>query len=157
MEKMEGWAGIDPGATGAIAIITSDDRVVIRDYPGDECGLVAELLPLDLEVTIKKALIENQQAMPKQGVSSTFALGKNFGGWLMALAFMRWPYQAIRPQEWKRGLGYPSNDKKLGKEYSRILARRLYPQAAELLARVKDHNRAEALILAHLARTGGVR
>jgi crossover junction endodeoxyribonuclease RuvC len=155
--KIYGWIGIDPGATGAIAIVRSDNVVLIHDYPEDESALVTCLQFIDMSLTgsITAALIEAQQPRPTDGCKQAFSIGGNYKGWLMALAFMRWPFRAIRPQEWKRGLGYPQNDKKLGKEYSRILARRMYPQATDLLARVKDHNRAEALILAHLARTGG--
>ena len=36
---MRGWMGIDPGATGAVALILEDGRVEIRDWPGDECAL----------------------------------------------------------------------------------------------------------------------
>lgn len=158
---MNGYVGIDPGATGAIAVIWEDEfdqQVIIDDCPGDERAL-AELL-MDLKVmerhgdVIRHVLIEHQQSFPKQGVASTFKLGVNYGSWLMALAMLKWPAWDIRPADWKRGLGYPPKEKDASKEHSLKLARRLYPSAAGLLTRKKDHNRAEALLLAHLAKEG---
>lgn len=151
---MNAWVGVDPGATGAIVMVKEDGGVIVRDFPGDECALVGLLSALGTEAEVKAVWVEQQQAMPGQGVSSTFKLGMNFGMWIAAMAFMRWPYRTVRPAEWKKGLGYPAKDKKAGKAYSLTLARRLYPQAAGLLSRAGDHNRAEALILAHLAKTG---
>lgn len=51
----------------------------------------------------------------------------------------------IQPQSWKRWFGLI----KKGKEDSRSLAKRLYPSAASDVKRARDHNRAEAVLLAH--------
>lgn len=153
---MNGWIGIDPGATGAIAVIEDSGNIFIWDYPGDERAL-HHLVGIEMrvmQIRITKAVIESQQAMPGQGVSSTFKLGCNYGMWLMACASCNWPLETVRPAEWKRGLGYPAKDKKASKEHSLTLARRLYPQAARYLMRKMDHNRAEALLLAHYAKEG---
>jgi hypothetical protein len=52
--------------------------------------------------------------------------------------------EAIQPQAWKRHFGLL----KAKKEASLKLARDLYPTRAHELTRVKDHNRAEALLIA---------
>lgn len=59
--------------------------------------------------------------------------------------------QVVQPQTWKRhfGLLRKKGQEDAGKDRSRDKARALYPGACPLLARVKDHNRAEALLLAH--------
>ena len=156
---MIGWIGIDPGATGALAVIWVTGKVEILDWPGDERALLRMLDSLDhydakFHTQIQWVVLEYQQAMPKQGVSSTFKLGMNYGMWLSAIADQGWPLEIVRPTEWKKGWGYPAKDKTGGKEHSLTLARQLYPQAAGLLARKKDHNRAEALLLAHIAKGG---
>lgn len=154
---MSGWnekvfAGIDPGATGAMALIAPDGTFVsVQDYPGDECLLADMVRSVRLEYRIVGAVIEIQQAMPKQGVSSTFALGVNYGSWLMALAAFDIPFAALRPNEWKRHLGYPAGDYARSKEHSLLLARRRWPEAADYLKRKKDNGRAEALLLAQHA------
>ena len=51
------------------------------------------------------------------------------------------PLHVVRPQDWKRYFSLPKE-----KEHARALAISYYPQAP--LARVKDHNRAEALLIA---------
>ena len=150
---MRGWLGIDPGATGAVALILEDGRVVIRDWPGDECALADLCSELSDLAAVDLAVIESQQAMPKQGVVSTFKLGVNYGMWLSALAGQGWPFRVVRPADWKKGFGYPTG-KKGSKAHSLTLARRLYPQAAHMLGRGCDHGRAEALLLAHLAKGG---
>ena len=152
---LHGWMGIDPGATGAVALILEDGRVEIRDWPGDECALADLCSGLSDLAAVDLVIIESQQAMPKQGVVSTFKLGMNYGMWLSALAGQGWSFKTVRPAEWKKGLGYPA-EKKGSKAHSLTLARRLYPQAAHMLGRVCDHGRAEALLLAHLAKEGKV-
>ncbi len=152
--------GIDPGKTGAIAAIGSNGEVQIWDYPGDETSVIVLLNDLKEWGNPYMVVLEMQQAMPKQGVSSAFDLGVNFGGWRMAIAAFGWPHRFVRSAEWKKNLGYPAKvpgmdaakRKKILKEHSLTLARQMYPQAVELMTRVKDHDRAEALLLAHYAK-----
>lgn len=151
---MTGWIGIDPGATGAIAIIWGDTDVDIHDWPGDERALDSLLIRIADSCTVECAVLEYQQAMPGQGVTSMFKLGVNYGMWLSAIAARQWPLKIVRPSCWKKGFGYPPKEKADGKQHSLTLARQMYPQAARLLARKKDHNRAEALLLAHYAKEG---
>ena len=148
---MVGWVGIDPGATGAIAAVREDGQAQVWDWPGDECKLVGVFDELLRFCAPAMCVIEQQQAMPKQGVVSTFKLGQNFGLWLSALAFSGLPYVCIRPADWKRNLGYPAG-KKESKAHSLTIARRMYPGVNGMLEHVKDHGRAEALIMAGMAK-----
>jgi crossover junction endodeoxyribonuclease RuvC len=156
MNNPNAWIGIDPGQTGALALIDSDDGVIVHDWPGDERTLIDLCRTIHLSHRIRSVWIEQQQAMPGQGVSSTFKLGVNFGMWLSACAAFDWPVHTVRPSAWKLGLGYPAGDYNKSKKHSLTLARRLFPQAADRLKRVKDNGRAEALLLAHLAKGGKV-
>ena len=56
---------------------------------------------------------------------------------------------AVQPQAWKKHFGLLKADKGA----SLKLARELFPDRAHELQRVKDHNRAEALLIAHYARS----
>lgn len=152
MKQTKFWIGIDPGATGAIALVFQDGGAICFDCPPD-ANLLTRLM-YQIEETYgepKLCIIEQQQAMPGQGVVSMFKLGQNYGMWLAALSMKFWPHRAVRPSQWKSGLGYPP-DKKLTKEHSLTLARRLFPNSVDQLTRKKDHGRAEALLLANLAR-----
>lgn len=140
------YLGIDPGATGALALIGEGDPVVL-DWQGDERAMAEQLqLHVALAGMPVLAALERQQAMPKQGVASTFKLGVNFGVWLGLLAALGVPTILPRPRDWKKGY-VPA---KADKDASLAVARRLFPTAS--LARKKDHGRAEALLLADFAR-----
>lgn len=139
------YIGIDPGATGAIAAIFPDGECNVWDYPGDEVALADILTDIRMGRDCR-AVVEQQQAMPKQGVTSMFKLGLNFGAHLGALAALQIAVRTVRPAEWKKGYVPPKSDK----GESLTVARRLFPTAP--LTRKKDHGRAEALLLADYAR-----
>ncbi len=147
---MKSYIGIDPGQTGAIAVIHPDGYEVY-DWPGDEV-LAAEIVgSLCTRFRIALAAVEQVNAMPKQGVVSQFKFGANFGAWKGILASFRIPFRTVRPQEWQKGI-VPKNDG--AEKPSLAVARRMFP-AAELL-RKKDHGRADALLIADWARRQGV-
>lgn len=137
--------GIDPGVTGAIGWLRGGLFSTVADMPGNPADL-ADLLRGNEGVFI----VEQAQAMPKQGVSSTFKTGQGYGQILGVLAALRLPYRTVTPAVWKRSMGLSGKDK----DASRALARSLWPDAP--LGRVKDHGRAEALLIAEWARRQGV-
>jgi hypothetical protein len=148
--------GIDPGKTGALAVIRNDGFPGgIWDYPGDPASLWAmlrnSLLNDPNSFDVRLAVLEKVSAMPKQGVSSTFKFGTNFGIWQATVVALRWPMELITPQRWRKVLD-SSVPQKPTKEDLRAYAIKRWPAASESLNRVKDHNRAEALIMAEYAR-----
>lgn len=105
--------------------------------------------PLDVMV-----VIERQQAMPKQGVTSTFSIGMGYGLWLGLIAGLQLPYRVVQAQAWKKALmaGEPRT-----KQASVGVALRLYPRLRGSLVGPKGglkDGRADALLLAHYARSG---
>lgn len=146
------YLGIDPGLTGALAILNGDGSMhSVEDLPVMMRGkgrVKHELDPAALArllrphvADIKLAVVEQVGSMPGQGVASVFSMGHTLGvivGVLQALAV---PVRLVAPAVWKRAAGI-SADKNL----ARSEAIRLFPGAP--LERVKDHNRAEALLLA---------
>jgi crossover junction endodeoxyribonuclease RuvC len=149
------FIGIDPGKTGAIAIII-DREIKIYDFGNPIIHRVLNMLKGCRSGM--HAVLEKVHAMPGQGVSSMFSFGEAFGWWEGVLDALCIPYDLITPQKWqKRMFDYrPAKGKrtaaewtKLKKELSLERARRLYPQARDLfLTRKKDHNRADALLIA---------
>ncbi len=160
------YLGIDPGATGAMAVIygnevgtyadVHDCPIVLGGKSGKQKQLdvvgMAAMVPRMIEGHPVCAVIEWQQAFPKQGASSTFKLGTNYGAWQGILAALGIPFELVRSQVWKPSVGLARG---ASKAESRAAARRLFPQVADQLARVKDDGRAEALLIAeHRRRIG---
>jgi Holliday junction resolvasome RuvABC endonuclease subunit len=88
------------------------------------------------------AIIETVGAMPKQGVSSSFRFGVGCGllrGVILARGI---PLHEVAATKWKRHFGLDSDPEK-----SRAKAISYFPDVPGL-TRKKDHNRAEALLLA---------
>ncbi len=143
------FAGIDPGQGGALAIISNDMQTAYAwDFP-DSIEAAADLLRevvLDHHPVLTG--IEKVGAMPKQGVSSTFKFGQNYGAWLGALSALQIAHIIVTPAKWQRSvLDSGSGDTKTR---SLSMARRLFPGVE--LSRKKDHGRSDALLLALYAR-----
>lgn len=143
--------GVDPGASGAIAVLRDgvfDDLIdmpvgkitvgkTTRDRISPELlGMVLrDLMPVDV------VYIEEVAAMPRQGVSSVFTFGQAHGMLLGAVAALGIRTVRIRPQAWQ-GLVSARGD-------PRVRALELYPGLASQLKRKKDEGRADAVLIAH--------
>ena len=149
--KYSAYLGIDPGKTGAAALVFEHGQRLL-DWPGDVSLLVDCINGWRQEFEIQIAALESVHAMPGQGVSSTFNFGCNLGQWMGVLSALSIPYLMPRPQQWKKGL-VKNSDGKDHKTASLAVAKRLFPRAE--LVRKKDHGRAEALLLAYWAKRQG--
>lgn len=148
------FIAIDPGLTGAIAAIDDQAQLVLcEDLPVIRFGRLAwidsnELTSLLLaarEGWPARILVERSQAMPGQGVSSTFCIGVVLGSILAACQRIAVPLDLVPAAVWKRTMGLNSQ-----KGASLDKARLLFPTAD--LDRKRDHNRAESLLLAEYGR-----
>lgn len=146
--------GIDPGLGGAVAILP-EERIV--DTPVTQIGTRRSYLPVEMALILapykgERAMVvlEQQTAMPRQSPNSMFSIGQGFGIWLGILAAFRIPTQVIRPQRWKQEMLSGIGTKDKGAAIKR--AQELFPGMSHLLQRVKDHDRAEALLMAEYGR-----
>ena len=148
---MPSYIGIDPGAAGALATIFDDgcNKFSIHLYDYADAVLIRALLK---SLTHATAVIEKAQAMPKQGVTSMFNYGTNYGRWLERLEICNVPYTFVTPAKWRKAMFDSMIVMADKKEMSRDLAVRLFPSVADRLSRKKDHGRAEALLLAEFCR-----
>ena len=135
------FCGIDPGLSGAVAIIDADGNLVqLQDTPtltvkkgskGHKRVYVESAMATILEnirvLNIRLVGIESVHAMPKQGVVSMFSMGMGFGLWLGILAALRLPYEKIEPAKWKRDIGIASGS---DKSASIAKASQLFPTAS---------------------------
>jgi len=143
------YIGIDPGASGAMAIIRGR-TVIVLDF--EDPSALSILKEINLIKQPCKAVIEKVASMPGQGVSSTFKFGTNFGAWIGRLEALDIPFDFVTPQKWKKAMfdSMPRGDDVKAMSVNRAL--RIYPTMADRLKRKKDHNRAEAILLAEYAR-----
>jgi crossover junction endodeoxyribonuclease RuvC len=143
--------GVDPGLTGALALIeTSLDILLIRDMPvalsgtGTRREIVPSLLAkLIVDLDPEVVFVERVNALPKQGVSSVFTFGQGYGMIRGVLGALQIPTHLVAPGAWKRAVGLGA-DKTAAR--ARVMA--LFPRDASFFQRVKDHDRAEAALLA---------
>ena len=149
------YLGIDPGLSGAIALVSDNGRfVMLEDMPTTargngrvrhevDAGGIAHLLRSHAS-DIVHGIVEQVAAMPRQGVASMFSLGHSLGTATAVVASIGIGFELLPPARWKRLAELPAD-----KALVLAAARRRWPGAA--LTRVKDHGRAEALFLALLA------
>lgn len=142
------FLGIDPGKSGAIAIIYENGDAEVAPY--DEAALVDIIHKIKISEKPVRCCLERVNSMPKQGVVSTFTFGVNFGFIQGALTTGGIPFELVAPQKWKKEFGVTAD-----KNLSIDVAKRLFPSVS--LKRTersyKDNDGiAEALLMAEYAR-----
>jgi crossover junction endodeoxyribonuclease RuvC len=146
--------GIDPGVRGGLALVEINDGAAPQlidaiDIPVAGTGAKERVDVLAIRTWIQAhtpdhAAIERAQAMPKQGASSGFKYGRAVGALEAVLACCEIPMTVIEPAAWKKFHQLRGGDKEGGRQR----ALQLFPAAHALLARKKDHGRAEAALIA---------
>lgn len=153
---MRSVIGIDCGVSGAIAFLTEnsirvwDMPCVLKARPGkpakrevDPAGVANILGALPSRDYQTVVYVEQVSAMPGQGVTSMFGLGRSYGVVLGVCSALHLPTQTVSAQAWKKALDL-TRDKGL----SRAKAAARWPEKAVLFQAVKDDGRAEAALLA---------
>jgi crossover junction endodeoxyribonuclease RuvC len=145
--------GVDPGLTGALGVVELVNLVPafidVTDMPTTGTGSKARVDVIAAANWIARhspslACVERGQSFPGQGISSAFLFGRVVGAIEAAVILCRIPLSLVEASTWKRQLHLPGKDK----EAARALAIRTFPTAHASLARKRDHNRAEALLIA---------
>ena len=144
--------GIDPGLTGALAFFfpSHPDRVSVHDMPVVDGEVsVSALIATIKQMAPDMALVELVGPMPTDGAVQAFRFGAAYSAAKAAVTACQVQMHLVTPAKWKRSLNLGGG--KEGKEAARGLATRLFPAVAGDFARVKDHGRAEAALLARYA------
>jgi crossover junction endodeoxyribonuclease RuvC len=181
---MKNILGIDPGASGAIALVFTDweeydNTVLLHDIDNNITQVCNQIKNWTDLYKIHGVVIEKVSAFPGQGVTSMFSFGEIYGllkG--ICLGFGIPILAEPRPQDWKKRVGIVLNPpkkpnlkdcclpsvykietakhktavaayKREQKNVSRNRAAELYPNIVNQLTRVKDSDRAEAVLIAH--------
>lgn len=155
--------GCDPGLSGAVATLIDGEVGPILDMPTFHNGTANELDALKLATFVREmraghpgaefsVCIERVRAMPdktggvvrKMGAQSSFNFGDGFGQLKAAFRVLGLQPVLVEAQSWKHSYALRGAEK----DDSRLLAIKRFPSAADQLKRMKDHGRAEALLIA---------
>jgi len=133
--------GIDPGRTGALALLdTSDNRVTCTDMPDTTAGLADFILALP---AVEFCTIEKPFYPQVIGITNATKIAEAYGALKACLHWGGIPTREVRPSEWKAALGLSTS-----KAASREKAGMLFPDDAGQWKRAKDDGRAEAALIA---------
>jgi len=146
--------GIDPGLSGGIAILENNKVLNIFDMPVMSEGkknkrqlnsaqlvsLIKENIQSNEEVAV---IVEQVNAMPGQGVTSMFNFGQTFGAIKGVCAALGLPIFFVRPSKWKKHFELIN----ASKDSSRTKAIEMYPTLSNQLAKKKDVNKSDAILI----------
>lgn len=142
--------GIDPGKTGAIAVMNDDRILCLEQFNVDKYVDVLSYVGRSARAKDIKVCVEKVGAMPGQGVVSMFNFGHNLGVIEGILSALRIPYQLVPPQTWKKEFSLTGDKAK-----SIEVCKKLFPgvdlRATERSRKPSD-GLAEALLMAEYAR-----
>ncbi len=147
--------GIDPGLSGAIAVLEDKKVLSIFEMPVMSEGkknkrqLNSALLVNIIKQNMKKneeivVVVEQVNAMPGQGVTSMFNFGQTFGAIKGVCAALGLPIFFVRPSKWKKHFELINSSK----DSSRTKAIEMYPNLSGQLAKKKDVNKSDAILIA---------
>ena len=147
--------GIDPGLSGAIAIIENNTVLGIFDMPVMAEGKKnkrqlnsARLVNIFRENSSNNeevaVVVEQVNAMPGQGVTSMFNFGQSFGAIKGVCAALNLPIFFVRPSKWKKHFELINSSK----DSSRTKVIEMYPSLSDNLSKKKDVNKSDAILIA---------
>ena len=151
--------GIDPGLSGAIAILENKKVISLYDMPVMAEGKKnkKQLNSAQLVNIIKRHILPNKEtfviveqvsAMPGQGVTSMFNFGQTFGSIKGICAALGLPIFYVRPAKWKKHFELINSSK----DASRTKVIEMYPSISSRLTKKKDVNKADAILIARYFR-----
>ena len=155
MSQRKMVVGIDAGQKGGVACLVDYQFVDGMRMPTKKIGgkditdaaAVWDRISLwsrSLQPDISVIGIEQVHAMPKQGVSSSFTFGRQFGKVEAACELFNWPTHYVTPSVWKKAYNLSSN-----KQASIDAAKLRFGEAIDPYLRFKaDDGVAEAALIA---------
>ena len=149
--------GIDPGISGSICFFQDGKIVDVVEMPimtegkKNKKQVNGSQIYNEISQRIKKidkkdikVIIEQVSAMPGQGVTSMFNFGQSFGILKGICSAMQLPMYFVRPAKWKKYFNLINSEK----DASRTRAIEIFPYFSSELARKKDSNKADAILIA---------
>ena len=149
--------GIDPGISGSICFLKDGKILDVVEMPTMTDGkknkrqVNGSQIYNEISKRINRAenqdirvVIEQVSAMPGQGVTSMFNFGQSFGILKGLCSAMQLPMYFVRPAKWKKYFNLLNSEK----DASRTRAIEIFPYFSSQLAKKKDSNKADAILIA---------
>ena len=147
--------GVDPGLNGALAVLDGNKIIEVFDIPVMAEGKKnkRQLNSAELSSILRNNMLNNDNtvvvveqvnAMPGQGVTSMFNFGQTFGAIKGICAALELPIFFVRPSKWKKHFELINSSK----DSSRTKAIEMYPKLSNQLAKKKDVNKSDAILIA---------
>tara|TARA_B100001057_G_scaffold364464_1_gene367304 strand:- start:3034 stop:3528 length:495 start_codon:yes stop_codon:yes gene_type:complete len=149
--------GIDPGISGSICFFEDGKILDVIEMPTMTDGkknkrqvngsqIYNEIFKRIKQIDTKdiKVIIEQVSAMPGQGVTSMFNFGQSFGILKGICSAMQLSMYFVRPAKWKKYFNLINSEK----DASRTKAIEIFPYFSANLAKKKDSNKADAILIA---------
>jgi len=147
--------GIDPGLSGAIAVLEDIKVLSLFEMPvmaegkknkrqlnsAQLVNIIKENTNDDEDIAV---IVEQVNAMPGQGVTSMFNFGQTFGAIKGVCAALGLPIFFVRPSKWKKHFELINSSK----DASRTKVIEMYPSFSKQLAKKKDVNKSDAILIA---------
>ena len=147
--------GIDPGLSGAIAILEDGKVQNIFDMPvmaegkknkrqlnsAQLVNIIKENTKINEEILV---VVEQVNAMPGQGATSMFNFGQTFGAIKGVCAALKLPIFFVRPSKWKKHFELINSSK----DASRTKVIEMFPILSNQLSKKKDVNKSDAILIA---------
>jgi hypothetical protein len=136
------YIGIDPGKTGAIAVMDGDEMTVrVYDMP----GTIEEKRAILSEIgSVRCAWIEKPFFPRMIGIKNAVTIAQAYGEMKACLFYAGVPTNEVPPAAWKKHFSLSTD-----KDASRAYASSVFPDQSDLWARKKDDGRAEAALIAY--------
>lgn len=148
--KAKQYLGVDPGKSGGLCVVDSNGTPLECTRMPDGTARIVDWLQQAKERYPNLVMVtELAQAMPKQGLTSTFRYARHFATFEVTAILLKIPYVEVRPAVWKKTMGLSQK-----KADSIAACRRLFP-TVELIpkgCRIEHDGIAEALLIAEWAR-----
>ena len=149
MPKEIAWGGIDPGKSGCACLLTNE-KIWFHDFVSEQKA--AEIIDQWNHDYRVRFLLEKVQVIRKKEFLGGFQILEHYGFWRGVLVAFNCNFIVKTPLQWQKVMPGKRKRTETTKDRSLNFARKFYPAAAGLLARKKDNNRADALLMAHYIR-----
>ena len=144
------YIGIDPGASGGIAVIDEEGNIKAYKCPksSEEMSLLFQMCVGNTPTVNIKLLMERVWARPTNAVRAAFSYGVNYGQWLGISATHEVQMNTAIPVEWIKWVGCPKALKRdIRKRWLKEKAGELYPDVNKLTLATSD-----AILITHYAK-----
>lgn len=144
---------VDPGVTGAWAMIEGRRLTQVFDLEVNSVGSTNQIDAASFKAVLREytpnvVVIEDNRANSINGSKANYSMGLSMGIVLGVAMGSGFAVGRLKPIEWQRTLGLGGVPAAQRKDAHRARARELWPEMESRFKLKKDHNRADAALIA---------